>query len=65
MIATLTHSENALAKYILHSTKKGASIVYQMMQPRSRRLGVFPRMQKCFGGQNRQNKIEPFFQDQH
>lgn len=65
VIATLTHSENAFTKYILHSTKKGASIVYKIMQPRSRGLGVFPRMQKCFGGQNRQNKIEPFFQDQH
>ena len=63
VIATLMHSESAFTKYILHSTKKGASIVY--VQPRLRGLGVFPRMQMCFGEQNRQNKIEPFFQDEH
>ena len=49
----------------IHCTKNSAmaSIIY--MQPRSRGVGVFSRLQKCFGGQNRQNKIEPFFQDQH
>ena len=62
VIATLTHSENAFTKYIWHSTKRGASIVY--MQPRSRGLEVFPRVQKCFGGKT-DNNIEPFFQDQH
>ena len=67
MIATLTHLENASTTILfkIHCTKNSAmaSIIY--MQPRSRGVGVFSRMQKCFGGQIRQNKIEPFFQDQH
>ena len=41
MIATLTHLENASTLY----QKGGQHSLY--MQPRSRGLGVFPRVQKC------------------